>query len=345
VEIWAEPLVSIVINNHNYDRFLRDAIDSALDQSHPATEVVVVDDGSTDGSRSTIVSYGNRLVPVLKQNGGQGSAFNAGFAASRGEIVCLLDSDDRFLPAKVAEVVRTWRRFPTAGWCFHALTRLDGAGSTLAPFHAGVTRAIDFREELRRARMPTFAPPTSGLCFTRDLLRQLLPMPELVGTSADRYLKLAAVASSTGIYLDRELAIQRIHGSNAYSFRPDRLEVGAKSLVFASSWLRSRFPDLRRFSNKQFSMGLGLYWRNGGVEAQYRGAVETYLASLGRRERCEVLLRAFYHSRPWLSEAGSRVAWGGGPRRTTMGDGTDTSPVESEARGRARGRDHAVGKP
>jgi hypothetical protein len=150
-------------------------------------------------------------------------------------------------------------------------------------------------------------------------------MPELVGTSADRYLKLAAVASSTGIYLDRKLAIQRIHGSNAYSFRPDRLEVGAKSLVFASSWLRSRFPDLRRFSNKQFGIGLGLYWRTGEVEERARDTVEAYLASLGRLERFEVLLRASYHARPWLSEARSRVGWGGQPRRLTA-SGTDTRP-------------------
>jgi len=320
-----DPLVSVVINNHNYDPYLRDAIDSALGQTYPATEVLVVDDGSTDGSVSTIRSYGDRIVAVLKANSGQGSAFNAGFAASRGSIVCLLDADDWFLPEKVAELVRTWRGFPEAGWCFHALTRFDTRGAALAPFHAGATREIDFRAALRRAEMPTFAPPTSGLCFSRELLRQLMPMPELTGTSADRYLKLGAIASAKGIYLDRELAVQRIHGKNAYSFRPDRLEVGAKSLVFSSGWLRSRFPELRRFSNKQFGIGLGLYWRKGEIEERSRGAVETYLASLGWLERCGVLLRAFYHSRPWLSEARSRVAWGGQPRRATA-SGQDTRP-------------------
>jgi len=178
--------------------------------------------------------------------------------------------------------------------------------------------------------MPTFAPSTSALCFSRDLLGQLLPMPELPGTSADRYLKLGAIALGKGIYLDRELAIQRIHGNNAYTFRPERLQVGAKSLVFTSWWLRSRFPDLRRFSNKQFAMGLGLYWRTGGVEERYRGAVETYLASLARHERSAVLARAFYHSRPWLSAVRSRVAWGGGPRRWTAGGGTPAGRISGD---------------
>src|SRR5882757_8265902 len=103
-------LVSVIINNYNYGRFLGAAIGSALDQDHPAVEVVVVDDGSTDDSRAIIAGYGDRLVAVLKHNGGQGSAFNAGVAASRGEILCFLDADDWFLPGKLRRVVEVFSR-------------------------------------------------------------------------------------------------------------------------------------------------------------------------------------------------------------------------------------------
>ncbi len=82
-----KPLASILINNYNYGRFLHEAIDSALSQTYPHTEVIVVDDGSTDNSREIIASYEDQIIPVLKENGGQASALNAGFAASRGEIV------------------------------------------------------------------------------------------------------------------------------------------------------------------------------------------------------------------------------------------------------------------
>ena len=78
-------LASIIINNYNYGRYLPKAIDSALAQSYPHTEILVVDDGSSDDSRTVIASYGDRIIPVLKQNGGQASALNAGFAASRGD--------------------------------------------------------------------------------------------------------------------------------------------------------------------------------------------------------------------------------------------------------------------
>src|ERR1700733_2019113 len=69
--------VSIVINNYNYDRYLKDAIDSALNQTVPAHEIVVVDDGSTDDSRAIIESYGDLVTPVLQENGGQRKAYNS----------------------------------------------------------------------------------------------------------------------------------------------------------------------------------------------------------------------------------------------------------------------------
>src|SRR3546814_148739 len=91
--------VSIVIANYNYARFLRRCIDSALGQDHPQVEVVVVDDASSDESAAVIRSYGSRVVPCLKKsNGGHAAAFNAGFAASRGEVVFFLDADDYLYP-------------------------------------------------------------------------------------------------------------------------------------------------------------------------------------------------------------------------------------------------------
>src|SRR5271154_6940087 len=98
------PLVSIVITNYNYGRYLRAAIDSALAQTYPRVEVIVVDDGSSDSSPQTIASYGTRIVPIIKTNGGHGSALNAGFVASRGTLVMFLDADDELLPEAAEQV-------------------------------------------------------------------------------------------------------------------------------------------------------------------------------------------------------------------------------------------------
>ena len=104
------PLVSILINNYNYERFLSDAIDGALRQTYSPVEVIVVDDGSTDNSRDVIASYGSNISFVFKNNGGQASAFNTGIAASRGDIMCFLDADDFFYPEKVERVVQIFNQ-------------------------------------------------------------------------------------------------------------------------------------------------------------------------------------------------------------------------------------------
>lgn len=100
-----KPLVSILINNYNYGRFLAEVINSALHQTYAHIEVIVVNDGSTDDSRDIIGSYGDRINPILKENGGQTSAFNAEFINSQGDIICFLDSDDSFKLDKVIEIV------------------------------------------------------------------------------------------------------------------------------------------------------------------------------------------------------------------------------------------------
>src|SRR6516164_3747657 len=100
---------SIIINSYNYARFLGQAIDSALEQTYPYTEVIVVDDGSTDDSRAVLTGYGDRVRAVIKDNGGQASAFNAGLRVSRGEVVFFLDSDDALLSTAVARAVELFR--------------------------------------------------------------------------------------------------------------------------------------------------------------------------------------------------------------------------------------------
>src|SRR5438034_11525190 len=114
-----QPLVSIVINNYNYDRFLRDVIDSALNQTYDRTETIVVDDVSTDNSREIIAGYGDRIIPVLKEKDGQYSAFDAGVAASCGSIACFPDSDDASFPSQLRRIVQVIEEQPNVGSCVH----------------------------------------------------------------------------------------------------------------------------------------------------------------------------------------------------------------------------------
>lgn len=210
--------VSVIVNNFNYERYLREAIDSALAQDHPGTEVVVVDDGSTDGSATVIESYGDAVVPVLKDNGGQASAFNAGFAASGGDVVVFLDADDRLRPSAAREAVSRLAHGEAAK-AHWPLALIDADGEpTAGVIPPEPLRAGDLREELvRGGPFSLVSPPTSGNAWTRDFLERVLPMPEEdYRLLADCYLLDLAPLFGSVELIDAPLTDYRVHGENRF---------------------------------------------------------------------------------------------------------------------------------
>ncbi|MEM7771128.1 MAG: glycosyltransferase family A protein [Cyanobacteria bacterium P01_E01_bin.6] len=290
-------LASIIINNYNYGQFLRHAIDSALAQDYPNVEIIIVDDGSTDESRDIIQSYGDRIIPVLKENGGQASAFNAGFATSRGAAIFLLDADDRFCPEKVSTVMQLFEAHPSSDWCFHTLKLINKKNETLfESLGKGAVQDCDFRASIKnRGKVPIDPPATSGLCFQRDVLDQILPMPEGKHISiGDHYLKFSAMALSKGLFLEQNLAQQVVHGNNAYTLKVDNQQMKARILVMAAYWIKFKFPDLGTFTNNLLVRGISAYWRSGGIAPDLRDLVDSYLSSLSRMEKFRINTRAFY---------------------------------------------------
>lgn len=253
------PLVSILINNYNYERFLREAIDSASLQTYSPVEVVVVDDDSGDNSRELIASYGEQIVSVFKQNGGQASAFNAGFAASHGEIVCFLDADDYCAADKITQIVDLFSQNPQAGWIFHELNDVDANGNSLVVEKQTVAENtfVDLRGQLVKGHNLPYFPATSGLCFKRDVLKQFLPMPEELLISADNFLRLAAVYTSPGWLSANQLGVHRMHGSNLFELRADSAFLHAETNIKTSYYLRKRFPETKVFTNKLYAHSFG----------------------------------------------------------------------------------------
>lgn len=108
--------VSAIITTYNYGRFIAGAIDSVLNQTRRPVEVVVVDDGSTDGTGSIVAGYHPQGVRYIYQsNAGAGAARNRGIQATSGQLVAFLDADDRWLPNKLELQLDHLRRYPTAG--------------------------------------------------------------------------------------------------------------------------------------------------------------------------------------------------------------------------------------
>jgi glycosyltransferase involved in cell wall biosynthesis len=184
------PVVGIIINNYNYGRFLEGAIKSALNQYHVDTEVIVVDDGSSDHSREIIAAYQPQIKSVFKSNGGQGSAFNSGFNACQAGIVIFLDADDLLLPT-AAETAAKLFDDPEVVKVHWNLWEVDETGNRTGHLHPdGPLAAGDLREIVFREGPTTqLGAPTSGNAWSRRFIERVFPVPEEVyRICADKYL-------------------------------------------------------------------------------------------------------------------------------------------------------------
>lgn len=198
---------SIVINSYNYGRFLERCIRSALAQAIP-TEVVVVDDGSTDSSRSVIESFRGRITSVLQENSGQAVAMNAGVAAATGDVVAFLDADDWVSETKAVGIVDAFRRNPEVDWLRHDLVIAHGdrhSGQTLYSLPRSSTPFQDY------LRWGDTAGTTSCLAFRREFLDVVGDVPADYSTYADAYLKLSAALLGNHLDLPDALGTRRIH--------------------------------------------------------------------------------------------------------------------------------------
>jgi hypothetical protein len=212
------PLVSIVINNFNYRRFLKQSIESALAQTYAHVEVVVADDASTDGSQELIRGYGDRVTPVLQaDNGGQGAAMNAGAAACRGDLIIFLDADDYLYPSAAQSVAEAYR--PDVALIQYRLHLVDEGGRVLDQFPRP---ELNFDTgDVRRKLLDTGrfeGTVTSGQAFARRALDSVLPIPaQAFRISADGYLLSTVPFHGNIVAIEQPLGAYRLHGSNLWS--------------------------------------------------------------------------------------------------------------------------------
>lgn len=119
------PQVSIIIPTYNHGRFVAQAVESALAQTYPDLEVIVVDDGSTDHTQAILSSYGARIHTITQENRGVSAARNAGILAARGGYFVFLDADDLVPPNKLALQVPVLRARPDWGLVYSSYQHVD----------------------------------------------------------------------------------------------------------------------------------------------------------------------------------------------------------------------------
>jgi Glycosyl transferase family 2 len=218
---------SVVIPCFNYARFVGDAIDSALRQSRPPLEIIVVDDGSGDESRDVIRAYGQRVRPVFKENGGMASAINAGCRVARGDVIFLLDADDLLHSDAVETVLAQWRSGTVMTQSRLAMADAEGrrVDGTTPPWEVPLPEG-DVRAAML-ANGSYSVTLTSGLALHREALLAVLPIPEdAFRGAADGYLVRAMPFQGLIQAVDRPLALYRRHGNNETEFGDATTSIG-----------------------------------------------------------------------------------------------------------------------
>lgn len=209
------PLATIVIVNYNYERFIAAAIDSALEQCYAPLEVIVVDDGSTDGSRKIIAAYGSRIRAILQENAGQGAAYNAGWRAARGAFVLFLDSDDVLEKEAMQKVVGAFEHSKAVKVHFYLQQvdrELKPLGYLLPSYGFS---SLDPRKQIA-AYGYYVSPPASGNAYRKTFLDEIMPITdaELYRQSADGYTTGLAGMAGEIVSIAEILGLYRVHGDN-----------------------------------------------------------------------------------------------------------------------------------
>ncbi len=229
---------SVVVLNHDYAQFLDAAITSALTQTHPDVEVIVIDDGSTDDSLAVLDGYGSSITVLAHEvNRGQGAAINTGAMAASGDLVWFVDADDALLPEACARAVAAIEAEPRLGKFHTPLAIVDGegrwAGATLPGDPTGLADG-DLVDHVFRYRSHGW-PPMTGNAFPAETLRHILPVPEdRYPKAADSFLNEQAAICGPVVRSSEPLAAYRIHGGNQFAGRPPDLE-----------WLRTKLARER----------------------------------------------------------------------------------------------------
>ena len=213
---------AVVVTCYNYRDFVIEAVDSALNQTRAPKQVIVVDDGSKDGSQDLLrAHYGNdpRVTLLMCENGGQLVAFQRGLALADADVVCFLDADDRWEPAHLEKIGALYDARKDVDFVFNDIVLFGNESRTIA----FADRAMDlgYTAIATRVLVHWYGAPTSAISLRRALAHRCLDLPPGMGAtwrlSADNCLVYGA-----SLFLGRKYFLPtgtvgyRIHGKNGW---------------------------------------------------------------------------------------------------------------------------------
>jgi len=248
-EILKNPKISVVIPAYNARKFIAEAIESVLAQTLPAHEIIVVDDGSTDGTGEFVRErYGGKVKVIQQENRGEGAARNIGVLGATGNILQFLDADDLLLPNKFEIQLDFWQRNPEFDivYCDHIYFRDGELPTTIPPAHplpqGNLLEVLVDHSMLaiHSALVPRQVVEAVG-GFSEDLL---------IAADRDFWLRCALQGFTFG-YVPKVLVLTRRHGANITA---NRLRRAQGKIIFGHRMLTMKLPSkLIKFVHRQLA--------------------------------------------------------------------------------------------
>ena len=215
---------SVLVNNYNNERYLRACIESALNQTRSADEIVVYDDGSIDGSLAILRGYGDRIVLIegvhdnnRPSRASQSNAVYQAFLKSRGDFLFLLDGDDIFHPTKIEKMMEAVGQQSDISMAQSPCTLIDETGATIGHYRDERFHVADAKAATYTQNDVDFFYPTSAMVVARSALQRILPLdmsvcPQL---ACDTRIAMCTPLLGRVITVDEPLASWRRH-RNSY---------------------------------------------------------------------------------------------------------------------------------
>lgn len=206
--------ISIIIVNFNYGRYIRQAIESALAVVAPRKQIIIVDDGSTDNSRSVINEYAKKATIIFKKNEGQFSSYNSGFLVATGRWILFLDSDDYLFP-NIFKELRPFLNYGVSKIQFQSqvIDRFGRQSNKIVPRFKLNTNS----KNIRKWNLTTGSYPSawgSGNLYSKAFLKKIFPLNSHFERVGDVKPIILAPFYGKVETCRKPLAAYRIHGKN-----------------------------------------------------------------------------------------------------------------------------------
>jgi glycosyltransferase involved in cell wall biosynthesis len=209
-----QPLISVVIPSYNSGAYIVDAVESALAQTYPTKEVIVIDDGSTDDTRARLTPWLDKVRYIHQANGGVSQARNRGIAEARGEAIAFLDADDQWLPTKLTRQWETLSAHSAASLVHTDVVNLHESTGERVYEDA---RRREFSGDCYLALFRGNRISPSSVLVKRNVLEAIGGFDEAIqGASTEDYdLWLRIARRYSFCYLPELLTVYRLHSQNA----------------------------------------------------------------------------------------------------------------------------------